>query len=203
MKVVIFAENLNDSKAIKELILGLRSDLSEGDIEVVRNPPTLTRNAGAAAVKGWAERAAASVEALVAIKGDVGTVLAHTDADAPDDGTFAEQRSADLQRAGLTGAVAVVPVHAIESWWFLYPDATESVVPSWKGALSRTAFNTDSSPTPKADLIRLTKRKQPKRPYQEADSVAVAAAMRAANFAPVGKAKSPSFERFKVIVAAC
>lgn len=201
MKLAIFGENLNDSKAVKELVLGLRSDLSVGDIKVLRNPPTLTRDAHAKTVAGWAAKAVQALDAARVAGGPIDWVLAHTDADGPDaNGAFALARTADLAAAGLKNASAVVPVEAIESWWLLFPAATESVVRTWSGALNKGAFNTDSVSDPKSELIRRTKSKQPKRPYEEADSPAIAGEIAASHLTTKQAANSPSFERFKKLV---
>jgi hypothetical protein len=203
VRVAIFGENPNDTKAIRELVFGLRPELGPGDVTVVRSPPTLTRSAGAVAVRSWVDKAQMALKAARSARGPLDCVLAHTDADGPADGSFAAQRSNELRSAGLTDAVAVVPVQAIESWWLLFPDATESVVPSWRGALSRASFNTDGLNKPKDELIRRTRAKQPKRPYEEADSPAIAAAITAGHLNAARKATSPSFDRFAATIAAC
>lgn len=203
MKIAIFGENLNDTKAIRELVLGLRPELVAGDVRVLRNPPTLVRDASRTAVRSWAEKAAMALRGARAAGGAFEYVLAHTDADGTDDGVFAKERTEELRAAGLSNAVAVVPVQAIESWWLLYPDATESVVPTWSRALKRGSFNTDLVDKPKAELIRRTRAKQPRRPYEEADSVAIAAAIRTAHLSIKQAANSPSFDRFKRMIELC
>lgn len=203
MKVFIFGENPNDSKALKELVLGLRADLTAGDVRTLREPPTLVRGSGGRAVRSWAEKAAQALRGTRISSTEIACVLAHTDADGPDDGSFAERRTAELRSAGLVNAVAVVPVQAIESWWLLFAPATESVVAGWSGALSKKAFNTDSVDKPKDELIRRTRAKANRRPYTEADSPDVARAVAAGHIDAPQRANSPSFERFRAVVESC
>lgn len=204
MRIAVFGEDPNDTKAIRELVLGLRPDFSPGDIRTIRTPPTLTRSASIASVRTWAEKALAAMRAASAAGGQFDWVFAHTDSDGPDDGRFADQRSTELRSAGIRSAVAVVPVQAIESWWLLFPEATESVVPSWRGALKRSNFNTDNVVKPKDELIRRTRAKQPRRPYAEADSPAIAKAITDSGQLHAARtAVSPSFDRFVSAVAAC
>lgn len=200
MRVVIFGENPNDTRALKALILGFRNDLSGRDVKTLRQPPTLQRGASTTAVDTWASKAKKAVVAAGGMASGTLTVLAHTDADGPDDGSFAARRTTELRRNGLESAHAVVPVEAIESWWLRYPHETESVVSGWRGALRRDAYNTDSVRDPKADLIRRTRSKAARRPYQEADSPAIAAAIATGSAATPTRATSPSFERFRALV---
>ncbi|UIJ33560.1 hypothetical protein [Allobranchiibius sp. GilTou73] len=201
MKIAIFGENPNDTHAIRELLIGLHPHLEAGDLKILRAPPTLNRDAGGVAMRSWVDKAKSTMAAANVSHGPLDCILAHTDADGPDDGSFANKRSTELQTAGLVGALAVVPVQAIESWWLLFPDATESVVASWRGALRRGSYNTDNVNDPKADLIRRTRRKQPRRPYQEADSPKIAAAISATYLDAPRRTSSPSFERFRTSIA--
>lgn len=200
-KIIVFGENLNDSKAIKELVLHLCPSLSDGDVVVLREPPTLQRGTAASTVRAWSERAIAAMEASKAVRGSPVCVLVHTDSDGPGGTAFAAQRTTELQQGGLREAHAVVPAESIESWWLLHPSATEAVVPSWRGALKPNPGDVDRISGPKAELVRRTRRKQPKREYQEADSPDIAATIRASKAKPAGV--SPSWEAFVGIVAGC
>lgn len=201
MRVFIFGENPNDTRALKALILGLRPDLNGSDVRTLREPPTLQRGSHDRPVSSWAEKARRAITAAGGGEQNVFAVLAHSDADGPDNGAFADSRTRQLRNAGLPTAHAIVPVEAIESWWLRHPAETESVVPSWRGALRRDSYNTDGVKDPKGDLVRRTRAKAHRRPYQEADSVAIAAAIgnRGASSAP--RAASPSYERFCTLVS--
>lgn len=200
MKVFIFGENPNDTKALKALVLGLRPDLSASEVKTLREPPTLQRGAHERTVAGWADKASRAIAAAGVRAGDAFTVLAHSDADGPDSGDFASRRTQQLHAAGLTAAHAVVPVQAIESWWLRHPAETEGVVSAWRGALRRDAYDTDAVNDPKADLVRRTRAKASRRPYQEADSIAIAAAI--AKSSGVPRPASASYTRFCALVAA-
>ena len=203
-KIVIFGEDLNDARAIKELVLGLCPDLDGQDVKVLRDPPTLQRGAREPAVRGWAEGAAAAISALRTLRGDPACVLAHSDSDAPDfDGSFERQRTAELRAAGLDHAHAVVPVESIESWWLLYPKATESIVPTWGSSLDRRPGDVDRVSNPKAELRRRTRKKQPKRPYEEADSPGIARAIVDGGYLGNPSGTSGSFSRFRRVVERC
>lgn len=200
-KIVVFGENLNDSKAIKQLVLHLCPSLSEGDVVVLREPPTLQRGSAAATVRAWSERAIAAMEASRAVRGSPVCVLVHTDSDGPGGTAFANDRTRELQQGGLAEAHAVIPAESIETWWLLHPTATEAVVPSWRGALKAKPGEVDRISGPKAELVRRTRRKQPKREYQEADSPDIAASIRSTKAKPGGV--SPSWDAFKRIVSDC
>lgn len=202
-KILVFGENPNDTNALRELVLGLCPQLSSADVRILREPPTLQRGAHTGSVRNWVDRAVAAVRAARVVLGDAVCVLAHTDADGPDDGTFAEARTEELRQAGLQNAHAVVPVETIEAWWLLFPHATESVVPSWKGALPRSQRDVDRVSRPKDDLIQRTRKKQPRRPYREGDSPEIARSIveRSELNSPTGS--SPSFDRFVETVEEC
>lgn len=201
-KILVFGENPNDTNALKELILGLCPKLSRTDVRVLRDPPTLQRGAHQATVRRWVDRAASALRAAHVALGEAICILAHSDADGPDDGSFAATRTVELRAAGFAQAHAVVPVEAIEAWWLLFPDATESVVPTWAGALLRKPGDVDKLTEPKDVLIRRTRRRQARRPYREGDSPDIAAAIAAGHLGrPAGT--SGSFDRFVRTVARC
>ena len=200
-KIVVFGENLNDSKAIKELVLHLCPSILDRDVVVLREPPTLQRGTSSEGVRTWSQRAKAAIEAASAVRGSPVCVLVHTDSDGPGGVVFAQERTRELQQGGLSEAHAVVPAESIESWWLLHPAATEAVVPSWRGALKAKPGEVDRISSPKSELIRLTRRKQPKRAYEEADSPDIAARIRATTAQPAGA--SPSWDAFAEVVAEC
>lgn len=199
--IVVFGENLNDSRALKELIIHICPGLSDRDVVVLREPPTLQRGAATTKVKKWVDRALAAIYASRSVRGDPTCVLVHTDSDGPGGVAFARERTLELRRAGLTEAHAVVPTEAIEAWWLLHPMATEGIVRSWQGALRSTPGDVDRVRNPKAELVRRTRRKQPKRSYEERDSADIAARIRATSAEPAGVSKS--WEEFRSVVSTC
>lgn len=181
------------------LVLSMRPDLKPSDVLALRDPPTLNRGAGTHAVRAWGERVRRALAAAQIARASECVLLAHSDSDGPDDGSFEAVRTAELASAGLAGAVAVVPVQAIESWWLRHPDQTESVVAAWKGTLDRKAFSTDAVKDPKSVLVHRTKARSPRRPYRESDSPDIAAAIGAA-YPVAAKPQSASFDRFARVV---
>jgi hypothetical protein len=200
-KILVFGENPNDSKSLKQLILGLCPCLQPSDVKVLREPPTLQREAKPTKVQQWADRAGAVLRAAQIVVGEAICILVHSDSDGPDDGKFERSRSKELQDAGFTQAHAVVPVEAIESWWLLFPEATEALVPGWAGALPRRKRDVDKIAKPKDELIERTRRKLKKRPYTEADSEGIARKIVDCEFPKIGSSKS--FDRFVGTVQSC
>jgi hypothetical protein len=203
-KILVFGENRNDTYAIKELVLGLCPALAPADVRVLREPPTLQRGAGPPAIRSWVSQATRVLAAAKVAHGEAACILAHTDCDATDrDGSFEAKRTRDLQRAGFPQAHAIVPTESIEAWWLLFPDATESVVVSWKGALRPPAGEVDLVAQPKDELTRRTRKKQSKRPYKENDSPAIARAIVAGGHLARPAGTSRSFQRFRSTVDGC
>lgn len=204
MTVVVFGENTNDSEAIKELLLALCPQLGRGDVRVIREPPTLQRSAHTRTLATWVDRASQALRAASVKLGDASCILIHTDADQHDDGSFEAERTGQFRKAGFAQAHAVVPIEAIESWWLLHPRATESVVPSWAGALRKAPGDVDRIADPKAELIRRTRSKQPRRPYSENDSPAIARAIvTGGHLEKMAAGTSPSFGRFVAVARGC
>lgn len=200
--ILIFGESPNDSEAVKNLVVGLCPPAAR-QIKVVRRPPSLQRSAGSAALRSHAGRVADIVRAQAALA-DVTCVLVHSDADGSDPGGAIEQERTDrLREAGIPEAHAVVPAHSIETWWLLFPDATESVVDRWRGTLRSNPGNVDAMSDPKGQLVRRTRRGHGRRPYQESDSPEIAQRIAESGFESPRGSASRSFERFRETVASC
>lgn len=188
--ILIFGENLNDSQSIKELLLASNSALDHRHLKALPKPMSLTREAKSDAVHRWITQLDSAVRAHSA-SAPVRGIVVHRDADGPDpDGARYQQLAEQLRP--LTGH-AVVPVQAIEAWWFLFPDAVEAVRPSaWRGLVPRRSRDVERISNPKAELCRATR--TPGAPeYAEADSPAVARNVRRLALTP--NASCPSFER--------
>ena len=96
--ILIFGENQNDSRALRELVMGLCPE-ANGRVQVRREPPSLQRDAGPKATRTRAERVAAVVRAE---RHPVTCVLVHSDADGPDaDGRIEAERTGALTAAGV------------------------------------------------------------------------------------------------------
>lgn len=140
----------------------------------------------------------ASVLAVRSHTADVVGVIVQQDSDAPNDHNFETLQSALTKSITACAAHPVVPVQELEAWWYLYPDSFRAVNPgAWRQVKLPTKQNVETIHSPKEDLIRRTRLAAPKRPYTEADSLAVAQKMATA----IGEGKAPentskSWDRF-------
>lgn len=190
---LVFGESKNDVDSLCDLVLHINPALS-GRVQARRNPPSLTRGAGPAAVRSWVDRLKDVVAAEERKGNAVAAVLVHRDADMPDaGGTVAAGLRRDLQTVP---AEPVVPVQMIESWWYLFPDAVEAVKPiAWKGVMPRTAQDVELISHPKKDLQRRTRGPHA---YGEGDCPAIASKVRELALNPIGR--SASYQRFVHLV---
>jgi hypothetical protein len=188
--VLVFGESRNDSDAVAELVLAANPRLA-GRVRALPRPTSLTRSAGAHPVRRWVSEIARAVRAHEAAKGPVAAVLVHRDADGPDpDETVAAALRGQLVSVG---GHPVVPVHAIEAWWFLFPDAVEAVRPvTWRGCMPRRHRDVERIDRPKDDLMNRTGARGGTG-YTEADSPAIARKIREQARMPQGS--SASYQR--------
>jgi hypothetical protein len=190
--VLLFGENLHESRSIEHLLIAVNPGL-ERRVKAVPRPVSLTRGAGRESVRDWVGELRRTVRGFTGAGATVQAVLVHRDADGPDPDGVEEAKLA----AQIVGVPAhpVVPVQMTEAWWFLFPEAVESVRPTaWRGKMPRHARNVETIINPKAELARVTGRGN-KHPYTEADSIGIAQAVRDKGIVPVGT--SASFERFR------
>jgi len=199
---LVFGESRNDRLAIVRLIEAICPELA-GRVRERPQPVSLNRSASASSVSDWIGR----IADVVASHDQQSTVcvFVHRDSDEPDpDGKLHRQTEEALRSAGIKGAHAVVPVEEIEAWWMLFPEATEKLRQSWKGALKRANRDWETVSNPKEELKRLTRRKNSRHPYSEADSPSVARHVAEAitnGTSPVGRSRS--YDRFNAAVSAC
>jgi hypothetical protein len=185
--VLVFGESVNDSQSILYLLIAANTSLA-GRVRFLRRPASLTREAKLDTIRDWVDELRRTVQAFEVVNGRVAAVVVHRDADGHDpSGAVA----ADLaqQLAALNGH-PVVPVQAIEAWWFLFPDAVEAVRPrAWKGKLPRQPRNVELIDRPKKALQQVTQgRRAPE--YAESDSPIIAAYIREKSLIPLCPCKS-------------
>lgn len=185
--VLVFGESRNDSAAVAELVAAANPRLA-GRIRALPRPTSLTRFAGAHPVRRWVDEIARAIRAHEAAKGPVAAVLVHRDADGADpDGTVA---AALRDQLASLGGHPVVPVHTIEAWRFLFPDAVEAVRPTtWRGCMPRRPRDVERIERPKSELMTCTGSRGATA-YSEADSPAIAREIREQGKAPQGSSAS-------------
>lgn len=201
--VLVFGESLNDARAIAELIIALCPELT-GKVKPSPRPTSLTRTAHIDKVSKWAAAVADVVNAFRARGKPVQCVFVHRDADQQDPAAMLARATEEaLTAAGVQHAHAVVPIESIESWWLCFPQAVETFVPGWSGALRNPPGDVDRVATPKGELIRRTRAALPKRPYGEADSHGIARQVRLLGIVRTPHGKSDSYSRFVRVVDGC
>lgn len=201
--VLVFAESLNDARAIRSLIEALCPSLKNRVREQPR-PPSLQRSAGPRPVKNWMD-GVGQVVTRVSMRTTVACVFVHRDSDGPDPGgRLAVSTEAAMRRAGIDNGHAVVPVQEIEAWWLLFPQAIEGFRKSWSGTLPTSRRNVDMVSNPKEELTKRTARKSRKNAYSEADSPEIARLVaRALESGKQPTGSSRSFDRFRRSVDSC
>lgn len=124
--VLVFGESINDSTSIAHLLVAANPAL-DGRVRPRPKPTSLTCQARPPAVWSWVADLRSVVRATEATGERVAGVVVHRDVDGPDP-SGAVVANLTMQLAEVDGE-AVVPVQAIEAWWFLFPDAVEAVRP--------------------------------------------------------------------------
>lgn len=191
--VLVFGEDINDAQTVVELVAHVAPSLS-GALRPRPRPTSLTRTATASAVRNWIAAIAEAVVATEAAGTPVRAVLVHQDADGAD--PRGERHTALARSLSVLkqDAHPVVPVQMTEAWFFLFPDAVESVRPSqWRGKLPRTSRDVETIDDPKRELKRLTRSRRGGLEYQEADAPTIAKNVR--RLSPKRFGTSASYDR--------
>lgn len=180
--ILVFGENRNDSRSVRELLLAANATLDERRVKALPKPMSLTRDAKPDAVRKWVDQLDKAVRGHQAT-GPVSAVVVHRDADGPDlTGTV---EAALTQQISCIGGKSVVPVQMIEAWWFLFPDAIEAVRPAaWRGRIPRKQHDVELIAKPKDELRRATRTKRAPE-YSEADSPVIAGHVRRLGLRPL------------------
>ena len=208
--VLLFGEDENDTKSIRELIEGLRPEFAS-KVQHRRQPLVLIKNARPEDVPERAQRIADAVDIERATH-DVACVFAHEDCDEvePKHLAVCAKIEAALAKAGCP-AHAVVPAWELEAWWFMWPDAVQAVRPkSWRAPDDHLGKRVGLIKDAKEELRRkvvpkdLKPEKRKSFPhYQESDSPTIARQVREKKLARKPGAKSDSYSRFVSSVDQC
>ncbi|HZI04621.1 MAG TPA: hypothetical protein VEZ71_11390 [Archangium sp.] len=208
--VLLFGEDENDTKSIRELIEGLRPELA-GKVQHRRQPLVLIKNARPEDVPERAQRVADAVDIERATH-DVACVFAHEDCDEvePKHLAVCAKIETALAKAGCP-AHAVVPAWELEAWWFMWPNAVQAVRPkSWRAPDDHRGKQVGLIKDAKEELRRkvVPKDLKPEKRkgfphYQESDSPTIARQVREKKLARKPGAKSDSYSRFVSSVDQC
>ena len=206
--ILIYGEDPSDTRALAELIRALAPD-SAIQPEPRRQPLVLIKNAPLSEIVDRAHQIKAAVEGE-RTRFDVVCVFAHEDCDAcePQHEVVARKIEDALAAVGCQ-AQAIVPAWEIEAWWFLWPEAVKSVVPSWRLPNDYVGRNVGLITNAKEELARAVLRGLPPssrgrvRPYRGSDSPAVARFVRERGEAGAPQGTSSSYARFRESVRVC
>lgn len=194
--VLVFGEDENDTKSIKELVLGLRPDFP-GRIKPMRRPPIYSRGTNRRDVRSRVQRICHLIAAEQATS-DVVCVLVHRDCDALEPAHQAQ--SAEIERefdACGFEVVPVTPAWEFESWLFLWPDAVSAYRPNWNSIHRYKGRHVGLIPNAKEEFRRAVRvpGKQP-RDYRESDAPAIVQKARELGVVRSPQAQSDSFSSF-------
>ncbi|WNG26199.1 hypothetical protein F0U62_20845 [Cystobacter fuscus] len=208
--VLVFGEDENDTRSIRELIEALRPDLA-GKVQHRRQPLVLIKDARPEDVPERARKIAEAVD-IERATSEVVCVFAHEDQDGlePAHEATCQKIEAALLKAGCP-AHAVVPAWELEAWWFMWPEAVQAVRPrSWRLPDDHLGKQVGRIRDAKEELRRrlVPKELKPEKRkgfphYQESDSPAIARQVREKKLARTPKASSGSYTRFMASVDRC
>jgi hypothetical protein len=202
--VLIFGEDHNDTKSLRELFLALCPGFS-GTVKPLARPPILLRDARPADLKDRAARVAALIEAEQAVA-DVMCIFAHEDCDecepAHNDLT---KRIQDAFASVGHHVHAVAPAWELETWWFLWPRAVREYRPSWATLDSYAGMDLGRIRNSKEELRRALRPQGQRRTrdYRESDAPGIAGKVRELGVVDQRQAQSESFRLFREAARAC
>jgi hypothetical protein len=206
----VFGEDENDTKALRELIEALRTEI-KGRVVTLREPLVLIKNAKPEDVPDRARRIAHAVDIQRAAH-DVTCVFAHEDEDNIEPGHEATCTKIEeaLKKEGCL-AHAVVPAWEMEAWWFMWPEQVHGVRPkSWRVPDDYLGKEVGKIRNAKEELQRRVRPKDLKPEkrktfpdYAESDAPSIARRIREEGMARKPLAKSASYTRFVQSVDAC
>ena len=182
----------HDANVIKTLLPVLKYKINHGceithkyDIEIRKNPPSLTRGASTDAVLSWMASLRSVIDAQDAVR-PVHAVIVHQDTDKEDphlEGYTQLLKNLESMRAkkgrtnqaGTWKVFAVTPVRMTEAWWLLFPETVKTLAPGAWRDLKFARKPVESHQDPAGYLTSLTDRHtKGKRKYSKSDSPKIA-----------------------------
>ena len=194
--VLVFGENENDTKAIREFIEALLPGTSLR-IEPRRRPPINLRDAPPNAVPNRVA-AIARIIAAEEVDLDVVAVVAHEDCDAvePSHVKLTDKIESAFRAKGQDKVRAATPAWEMETWLMQWPDAFKLHVPSWR-PLNTTGRNVGVISNAKEFLAHALEQPGGRgREYRESDAPTLARIVREQGWIESPKATSASFSMF-------
>lgn len=202
--VLIFGEDPNDTKSIRELFLALCPGFS-GTVKPLARPPILLRDAQPVDLENRVARVAALIEAEQAVA-DVVCVFAHEDCDECEPAHSAlAKRIQDAFASSGHHVHAVAPAWELETWWFLWPGAVRTYRPSWATLEAYAGRDLGRIRDSKEELRRALRPQGQRRTrdYRESDAPGIAGKVRELGVVDQLEAQSASFRDFREAARAC
>lgn len=199
-KVLIFGEDENDTKSLREHVAALCPELS-GRIEIRRRPQIHLKQVPLEKMPGRIEK----IERQLRVEGlgpdDVVCLLIHEDCDAvePEHENVASRLETSFAKHSRYQVHAVAPAWEVEAWWLLWPQETASIRSSWLVPDKHVNKEVGRLRNAKEELSRLVTPAKPRSGflgYRESDSILIATAVRRAGVIRQPRAISASFDRF-------
>lgn len=175
--VLVFGEDENDRQSIRILASGLRPDLAP-HIVPRRNPILLVKGLKELKARQRAVSWRRTVEAESRVRGVLAAIM-HEDCDEREPAHLL--LSAEIERRYSSPACRVIPATPaweLEAWWFLWPDAAQALVSSWRRPDKYIGKNVGLIADAKEAYRRATSpigRGSGQRVYRESDSPLLAA----------------------------
>ena len=202
--ILVFGENFNDTRAIRELIAALCPGI-EAYIEIRKTPIILMKQVTGMKLRSKAQQLARILRAERRLR-DIECVFIHEDADALEPAHASLARKIEESVAAEGESIhAVVPAWEIESWWLLWPDVLGSCRESWRSPTEFRGMNIGLVADAKEALRNALRTANSNRgaEYKERDSVMIAAAIRSTGVAASPQGLSASYDRFRQSVKVC
>ncbi len=205
--VVIIGESEYDTATISQLFRALRPDFT-GAVRARKDPPLLIKNATPGNLPNRANILAALVrsEELTA---DVVCALAHEDCDAVEPAHMAlSNKIESLFKERGINAYAVTPAWEMETWLFLWPEASKQYRPKWRRPDSYNGTNVGMLSDAKEKFKRALRPSTPAaragvRDYRESDAPMIAAKVLELAIIDRLSATSNSYTRFRDALRSC
>jgi hypothetical protein len=195
--ILVFGEDENDTKAVRELMLAIAPEIS-ATIKILKRPPVYAKRAAPSIVRNRVADMCALIRAEEATSTVVG-VLVHRDCDAvePAHKAEAEAIESDFRRCGFE-VRAVTPAWEMEAWLFLWPQAVMAYRPSWNKIGSKYAGrNVGHIANAKEEFKRVVQPSgRPGRGYRESDSPGIFRKVRELGLIGKPTGRSDSFLHF-------